>query len=106
MVAARYQRDGWLVLARDLRVGGAELDLVVEREGRLRFVEVKLRAPDDPIDLETVTAEKQRRLARGARAFLQDYGDVVEEATFDVAIVRFGASGPVIEVLENAFDAT
>lgn len=104
-VCARYERDGWRVIGRNVRVGGAELDLVVERSGVLRFVEVKQRDPDDPFGLEAIHADKQRRLARGARAFLQTYDDVVEEATFDVVLVRLEGEGYRFDVFENAFDA-
>ena len=43
--AQALQRDGWTILARRLRTGAGEIDLVAERDGLLAFVEVKAR-PD------------------------------------------------------------
>lgn len=105
LVADRYRSEGWRVLDRNVRIGGAELDLVVERAGELRFVEVKARDPGDPLGLETITADKQRRLVRGATAYLQAYDDVVEQATFDVVLVHLEGEDWVVERLEHAFDA-
>lgn len=104
-MADLYRSEGWRELARNLRIGGAELDLVVERAGHLRFVEVKAREPGDELGLEVITADKRRRLARGAEAFLQQYEDVVLEATFDVVLVRLGEGDAGIERYVHAFDA-
>ena len=104
-VAQLYADEGWRVLDRNLRIGGAELDLVVERSGELRFVEVKARSADDELGFEVITPDKQRKLSRGARSYLQHYEDLVEQATFDVVLVRYEGDGIRFERLENAFDA-
>ncbi len=41
--AGALEADGWVVLARRLRTGAGEIDLVAEREGLLAFIEVKAR---------------------------------------------------------------
>lgn len=89
------------MLARNWRFAGGELDLVVAREARLRVVEVKARAPDDPVGIEAIDARKRRHLARAADAFLSDYGDVVDEVCFLVALVE----GERITWIDDAFDA-
>jgi putative endonuclease len=99
-VASDLVRDGWSVLARNWRGGGAELDLVVELDGRLRFVEVKARTGSD--GLESLTGRKQRKLASGARAWLQLHGEPVREAAFLVALVDPGADWD-IEYIDDAF---
>ncbi len=100
-VASLLEDQGWQVLARNWRGGGGELDLVVGRRGALRFVEVKARAPDDPVGgLEAVDTGKQRRLRLAARAFLAGYDDLVDEACFLVALVEGGQ----IELVDDAFD--
>lgn len=104
-VAELYSDEGWRVLERNLRIGGAELDLVLERAGELRFVEVKGRDAGDTFGFEVITPDKQRRLSRGATSFLQHYDDLVEQATFDVVLVRWTDEGLSAERLENAFDA-
>lgn len=99
-VADALTDDGWRVLARNWMGAGAELDLVVAREGRLRFVEVKARAPGDPVGLDAVDGRKRRRLIRAAEAFLADYHDLMEEACFLVALVEDGQ----ITWVDDAFD--
>lgn len=100
-----YIQRGWRVLERNLRIGGAELDLVVEREGDLRFVEVKCRDLDDPNALESITIDKRRRLVRGAVAFLQRYqDDLYETACFDVVVAHQTDDVWQLDVLAHAFD--
>ena len=65
-IACRYlEQQGQTVLARNWRSGHLEIDIVTsDREGNLRFVEVKTRV--EPVAIapeEQVNATKQRRLA-------------------------------------------
>ena len=103
-VAQLYLAEGWRIVARNLRAGGAELDLVVEKSGQIRFVEVKAQRRGDVFGFEVITPDKQRRLVRGALAWLEQYGDVVEEAVFDVVLVQPVRDGWVHERLDHAFD--
>lgn len=88
-IAERLERDGWTVLDRNWRGGNGELDLVVERAGCLRFVEVKAREPGDDSGLESIVGLKQARLVSAADAWL-DLHARREEAAFMVAIVTLG----------------
>lgn len=78
-----------------------ELDLVVVRGGALRIVEVKARAPDDPVGLDAIDAHKRRCLVRTAEEYLAQYTDVVDEVCFLVALVE----GAQITWVDDAFDA-
>ena len=60
---------GYAIRARRFQGAGVEIDLIAERFGTLVFVEVKARADLDSA-LASVTPEKIRRIARGARAYL------------------------------------
>lgn len=100
LVADALVAQGWTVLARNWSGAGGELDLVVGRAGVLRFVEVKARAPDDPVGIEAVDGRKRRRLVRAAEAWLADHEDIVDEACFLVALVE----GERITWFDNAFD--
>ncbi|MCK6505338.1 YraN family protein [Myxococcota bacterium] len=113
LVAERLVAGGWEILARNWRGGGGELDLVVARHGRLRMVEVKARAPDDPVGLEAIDAGKRRRLRGAAQAFLAQWEDLVDEVCFTVALVHLPSAelqgldpaGLLVEWLDDAFDA-
>jgi len=90
-VAASFlAMKGYSVLAAGYRFHGKELDLVVERDGRIVFVEVKLRrAPFDP--LEAVDERKRRQVSRAAFDFLLRRGMLGRPARFDVVAVEAGS---------------
>jgi putative endonuclease len=70
-VAWHYRLRGYRILARNIRAGGVELDLIVRRGRRLVFCEVKLKeGPRFGEPLEAVDEWKQARLRRGAEAWL------------------------------------
>ena len=92
---------GWRVHARNWRGGGGELDAVVERAGRLRFVEVKLRERDDPLADEAVNAGKRTRLRRAARHWLTARGEPEREVCFMVATIDHEG---FIDWIDDAFD--
>src|SRR2546423_14802014 len=71
-VARRYRLRGYRVLARNVRAGGVELDLIVRRGRRVVFCEVKLKeGPRYGDPLEAVDARKRERLRWGAQAWLR-----------------------------------
>lgn len=100
MVSA-LEAQGWTTLARNWRGAGGELDAVVERAGRLRFVEVKLRDLDDPRSEEAVGPHKRSRLRRAARLWLEERGEPDDEVCFFVVLV--GHDGR-LEWIDDAFD--
>ena len=91
---------GWSVLSRNWRGAGGELDLVVSKAARLRFVEVKTRAPDDPVGVEAVGTAKRANLIRAARAWLMQHSHDFDEMAFTVALVEDGS----IVWYDDAFD--
>ena len=96
-----YEARGYTVVARNWRVQGGELDLVVVRPGLVVFCEVKSRSGDafgGPA--EAVTPTKQARLRRLAARWLAADGRSWPVVRFDVACV---VRGRVIEVIEQAF---
>jgi len=101
-VEAYLHGDGWEPLARNWRGGGAEVDLVVGRDGVVRLVEVKARQPGDDSGLEAVGPEKQRRLRRAGEAWLAEHGPVVEIA-FMVALVTLTEGVWGLELIDDAF---
>lgn len=102
---------GYRIIARNVRAGGVELDLVVRHRRTLVFVEVKTRRSRrfGPPEL-AVDAGKQARLVTGARAWLGEHGRGVERARIDVVSWQVEArSGEPdqwrLRHFENAFEA-
>jgi putative endonuclease len=91
------------VLARNVWVGGYELDLVLRRGSTIVFCEVKSKGGaglGDP--LEMVTPEKQRRLAQAAEAWLAANPEHAAcEARFDVIAVREGEVEEVTQAFQR-----
>ncbi len=102
-VADNLVTDGWRLLAKNWHATGGELDLVVERDGVLRFVEVRARSAGDPSALESIGRTKQARLRSAARAWLLAFGEPRCEVAFLVAIVTFAPRGWTVEWLDDAF---
>lgn len=75
--AARYLEDrGFTVLARNVRSGRAEVDLVVERDGVVAFVEVKGRVDPDGTfgtPLQAITRRKRREIESVARTWIREH---------------------------------
>jgi putative endonuclease len=100
-VAWHYRLRGYRILARNVRAGGVELDLIVRRGRRLVFCEVKLkRGPRFGEPLEAVDERKQERLRRGAQAWLVANPSLADLGiVFEFAAVRPGGIELVSDLL-------
>ncbi len=87
-VAQALKAEGWSVLSRNWTGGGGELDIVAERNGSLRFVEVKARAEGDPVGVEAVGLSKQRKLTRAAEAWMLEQEPDFDDVAFMVVLVE------------------
>lgn len=105
--AARFlEMRGLSVLARNVRAGGGEIDLVAVEGEAVVFVEVKWRRDASRgAPAEAVTAVKRRRLLSAARAWLADNpSGAAREVRFDVVAIDAGAG--TTDWIRGAFDAT
>ncbi len=102
-MGAHLERHGWTVRCCNWSTAGGELDLVVERAGCLRFVEVKGRQPGDPSGIDAVTPGKQRRLIHAAEAWLAEHDTDADEIAFLLALVTF-ADPWRVELIDDPFD--
>jgi putative endonuclease len=104
-IAARWlRRRGWRVVAERFRSGHRDVDLIVEREGMVAFVEVKTRrhsAFGDPV--EAVSWRKRRELIRSAMVWADRFGPRGASYRFDVVGVVVAGRDARIRHVENAF---
>lgn len=106
LVAERLVAAGFVVLARNARVGRLELDIVARRGSLLVICEVRARrSARVALPAETVDARKQARLRRAARGWLAGRSIGAREVRFDVASVVFDGPGgaPRLAYYPHAF---
>ena len=104
-IAERWlRRKGWRVLDRRFRWGHRDIDLVVEREGTVAFVEVKARRGDGfggPV--EAVNWRKQKELGRSARVWIDRNRRPASAYRFDVIGILMIGDRVRVRHIENAF---
>jgi putative endonuclease len=104
-IAERWlRRQGWRVINRRLRNGHRDIDLVVERDGTVAFVEVKARKGNrfgDPV--EAVNWQKQRELTRSANVWIDRHGSPFDSYRFDVVGVLVDGDRVLVRHVPAAF---
>jgi putative endonuclease len=104
-IAERWLRGrGWRVVQRRFRSGHRDIDLVMERDGLIAFVEVKARRGDGfggPV--EAVNWRKQKELGRSARVWVSRHGRASDAYRFDVIGVLVDGQRVRIRHIEAAF---
>lgn len=105
-MAARFlEKRGWLVVARNYRCRGGEIDLVC-RDGKvLVFVEVRLRRNAAYGGAgASITASKQRRIILAAKYYLAAHAKADSDCRFD-CILLDASTEKNIEWISDAFAA-
>lgn len=103
IAAAYLARHGLLLLERNWRIRGGELDLICRDGGTLVFVEVRLRTRNDYGGAaESITPAKRRRLILAARHYLAGKSEI--PCRFD-AVLMDGLDEDHLEWIKNAFAA-
>jgi putative endonuclease len=107
-IAERWlSRRGWRVVQRRFRSGHRDIDLVVERDGTVAFVEVKARRSAEfggPV--QACNYRKRKQLVRSAMAWIDRHGREAESYRFDVVGVLVSGAGVRVCHVENAFSLT
>lgn len=99
-VARYWQSNGWLILAKNYRGRGFEIDLIVQRGGTLVFVEVKARQYSGDWQLhEFITEQKRRSLQRGAEQFIAEYHPEADCYRFDLCLLLGGELTVITDIL-------
>jgi putative endonuclease len=103
LAVAELERRGYAIIARRYRGRRGELDIIARDDDTMVFVEVKARASRRfGAPSEAVTWDKQQRIIALALDYTARH-HVTRACRFDVVSIQFDASGPVIEVFQNAF---
>ena len=107
LVSDWLRSRGIQIVARNLRLGMLELDIVARLEEVIIVVEVRTRGSASwTTGLSSIDAAKRARLRRAAkrlwdRRYRHDAS--VSRLRLDVAVVSFDGSKPTIEYVEAAF---
>jgi putative endonuclease len=108
LACRELERRGYAILARRYRRRRGEIDIIARDGATLVFVEVKAR---DSLAFgeaaEAITALKRHRITEVATDYVMRHRLTDCPCRFDVVSIHFEAGGvPVVEVFQNAFDAT
>lgn len=103
--AERYlRRQGLVLVERNFRSRFGEIDLIMQDQASLVFVEVRLRGnPHYGGAAASIDAHKQQRIIRTAQQFLAGLGHI-PPCRFD-AVLMDDVQGERLQWLKNAFDA-
>lgn len=93
------EREGYVVLARNVRTKGGELDVVAKDGEVLCFIEVRRRDKAEDA-LLSIDRKKQAQVARAAAAYLGTLSSI-PRCRFDVVVV----AGERCDLVRNAFEA-
>ena len=95
---------GWRIVARRFRWGHRDIDLVIERDGLVAFVEVKARRGAlHGSPLEAVNWRKQKELCKSAQVWIDRHGRPHESYRFDVVGVLLSGDRVRVRHVEDAF---
>lgn len=101
--AAYLQSKGFVVKHQNWRFKRLEIDLIVENDDFIVFVEVKTRSTDFfGRPEEAVDSKKEKRLAKAAEAFVEKF-EIEKEVRFDIVAIVGNEENKTIRHIEDAF---
>jgi putative endonuclease len=103
IAAAFLLAKGFRVIGRNWRCRGGEIDLIVERRGEIRFIEVKLRRTKEfGHPEESITPTKIRHLSIAIEMWLRTRPQPPKQYQADaIAILLEPGTSPDIRWIEN-----
>ena len=105
--AARYfEVLSYEILRQRYKTKFGEIDLIVQKDNLLCFVEVKMRR-NIAEALESITSRAQKRIENSALFFLSEYPEYMNcDMRFDVIAMSYSKDGTLdITHLDNAWEA-
>jgi len=106
-LACRHLLDrGLRLVTRNYRCRHGEIDLVMEDESVIAFIEVRFRSRTDyGSGAESVDARKQAHILSSAEHYLQRHATILAPCRFDVVSIRKNGNTHELEWIRNAFNA-
>ena len=107
MAAWKYLTDrGYKIIEKNYRTPFGEVDIIAEKSGRLKFIEVKTRSSKDfGLPQEAVGPAKQKKLVQLAAYYLKKQKKENIPASFEVLAVLWNQSrAHEFQLIENAFE--
>ena len=103
-IALKYLLEhGYKLLQRNWHFGKYEVDLIVENDDALVFVEVKFRSTSYFGEPEIFVSNKQKlNLIRAANRYISKF-DIEKEARFDIVSIVMQNGQPKVNHIEDAF---
>ena len=103
IAAAFLEEQGYKIIERNWHCSVGELDIIMEEETTLVFVEVRTRTSRRFGSAEeSVTPAKQSRLIELAQTYLQEKEALPRSWRIDVVAVQLGSGLPQINHIKNA----
>lgn len=101
LAAAHLERLGYAILARNVRIGRGEIDLLARQGDDLVFVEVRLRRSGERgTAAASFDRHKQVRLRSAVLTYVQAcYGDAPPPWRVDVVAIDLDRTGKVVDIV-------
>jgi putative endonuclease len=104
LAASHLEQLGYHIVARNVRVGRCELDVIATRDSTVVFCEVRARSSDALIEpAESIDRAKVARIRRAAAQWLAGQDAHFRQIRFDAASVLWAEPSPRLTYFEDAF---
>ena len=107
MIACEYLRkQGYRILEKNFRCKIGEIDVIAEKDKRLRFVEIKTRSGDVfGMPEEAVHAAKQKKLIMLAEWYMKEIQKTGTSFSIDVVAIDMNSESekPAVRLIQDAF---
>jgi putative endonuclease len=97
-------REGLVLITKNFRCRGGEIDLIMQDNKALVFIEVRFRrSATFGSAIESVTQQKQARIIHTAHFFLQQHPKQYQSYRFDVIAITPSGKKNEIQWIKDAF---
>lgn len=103
-MCAHLQEQGYSIIARNVRVGRLEIDIIARRGPLMVFCEVRARRSDRWMSpAQSIDPGKVKRIRQAAAIWLKQERPSTNQVRFDAAAVVYDGTVPRLDYFERAF---